>query len=390
MLLQYLAVVDISRIPLHLVVGPPTRVTTSSPDTASWFNAILLQSERREAAWWDSARVDSPLGVLVAADGGNFDPVPGSPRVTELLFYASKHVRLSQGTHPDSTEEPTAASSVTPELELFVIPLSSGLPSPDPGPTPPASSRSSELVEAVFLPTREHIASEVINLPPVRKRKDVNDALDEATERRKKAHRKGGAGVAAAAAVRSDTFLPPLSHSRTGSGSISQPHPPLSRSVSVASSRPTTAREASEASAKRSALSRVQSLSGSNEDSIETKNKDLITRIVMAGMRLFGYSRRKDEEYKLLYHQVFKGTCFAFRHSLPLTSLQPHTESIRETVDKLLSIFCTDPLADGLPGTTNDKLTPGGRNAFGSEQHTKVENAGLFEIPVCSNLLLKP
>lgn len=160
---------------------------------------------------------------------------------------------------------------------------------------------------------------------------------------------------------------------------------------------------------RRSTLSRVQSLStlpapaeGADE-TIEAKNKDTISRIVMAGMRLYGLSqskarrksrvssgaaspaldtcfeeqeaeRKQDEEYKLVYHQVFKGVCFAFRAHIAAKALQVHSHALQEIVDKLLAIHCTDPLAEGLPGAP-DKLTPGGRKAFGS---AKVEERSPF------------
>jgi len=110
----------------------------------------------------------------------------------------------------------------------------------------------------------------------------------------------------------------------------------------------------------------------------------------MAGMRLYGYQQRKktnivrrgsaspssgdaeaeqesaeaakDEEYKLVYHQTYKGAVFAFRRSIASTPLQTQPNKIRDTVDRLLAIFCTDPLAApevaiASPGLT---LTPAG------------------------------
>lgn len=71
-----------------------------------------------------------------------------------------------------------------------------------------------------------------------------------------------------------------------------------------------------------------------------------------------------------MYHQVFKGTCFAYREHMPASSLQPHTEALRGTVDGLLEIFCNDPLKAGLPGIA-DRLTPGGRKAFGAGEPTE-------------------
>lgn len=83
--------------------------------------------------------------------------------------------------------------------------------------------------------------------------------------------------------------------------------------------------------------------------------------------------RKNDEEYKAVYHQVHKGVCFAFRSHMQTLPLQGYTDALRETADKLLTMFCSDPLARGLIGGGEEKFTPGGRKAFGS---AKVEEEG--------------
>lgn len=78
--------------------------------------------------------------------------------------------------------------------------------------------------------------------------------------------------------------------------------------------------------------------------------------------------RKKDEEYKLIYHQTFRGATFAFRTHISSSPLQPHTETLREVVDKLLALYCSDPLANGLAGggavPGSERITPGGRKVF--------------------------
>ena len=76
--------------------------------------------------------------------------------------------------------------------------------------------------------------------------------------------------------------------------------------------------------------------------------------------------KKADEEFKLIYHQTYKGTCFAFRSHMGTQTLQPFAEQVREMVEKLLGIFCADPLAEGLGAEGGDEVTPGGRKAFGS------------------------
>jgi hypothetical protein len=118
---------------------------------------------------------------------------------------------------------------------------------------------------------------------------------------------------------------------------------------------------------KRSSLSRVTSLSTpAAEPTIESRNKEAISRLVMAGMRLYGLQQkkrpkstrdgageteasreeeeRKDEEYKLVYHQIYRATVVAFRRHIQTEPLHQQPDSLHETVDKLLVLFCTDPL----------------------------------------------
>ena len=335
------------------------------------------------------------------------------PPVPELLFFSS-FGNTSDGRLP--TPPPSSPSSIgntkeakfEPSLTVHALAFSSNLQhhGVDGESTPPASPLpADEEVDAVFLPASFVPAAEIINEPPVLKRKTANGAFNEGSERRRKARRSGGAGVAAAAATSQDSQLPPLKHGRPASQS--QPVPlqtrPLSRSPSVVSSRPPTAVAAV---SKRSTLSRVQSAAAISEDSkTEAQNKDLISRIVMAGMRLYGLVQSKnrksransaapspavdvnfeeletehknDEEYKLVYHQVFKGTCFAFRASINKTSLHLFSDRVRDVVDRLLVIFRSDSLAKDT-GSRDDKLTPAGRKAFGADAAPGVQHG--FEV----------
>ena len=403
--LRFLSIVETSRIPLYLVLSSPCSVSTSDAATECCFRDVLLSSRTADDAedgssWWTAARPDSPLGILVAVES-SIEPscLPG-PRVTEILFYASRSSKSNSSslTPPPSSprhDEPTTDTNEGLGLSVNAVALSSDLlyHAQHAELTPPASPRpEDQRLEAVFLPPPFSAETEVINEPPVRKRKSAADAFDEANERRKKARRKGGEGVAAVAASKSESQVLSLQHRRSTSTSHAVPlqSRPLSRSPSVSSSRPPTAVAAS----RRSTLSRVQSVAITLEEStIESRNKELISRITMAGMRLYGLvqskrrkirasstapspavnvgfeeleaERKNDETYKLVYHQTFKGTCFAFRATVERESLHFYSEPVRDVVDILLAIFCGDPLAAGL-GSSVDKLTPGGRQAFGS------------------------
>ncbi|KAF2478846.1 hypothetical protein BDY17DRAFT_328359 [Neohortaea acidophila] len=381
--LRFLSVVDIQRIPLHIALGSPSRVYTSHEETQTWFRDALLRTQPDDPTrpWWEVVSTDSPPGILVAVPQIDDDGQPKAPRVTELLFYVSNvEARQCPPTPPPSSPSITAVDEGKPrpgsELKLFALPLSSDLlyRPPEDGPSPPASPTAEKTeIEAKFLPPAFAPVEAPVHQPPVRKRKSANDVFDEANERRKKARRKGGEGVSAAAANRTtDSQIPTLQHRRSGSISLqSRPH---SRSPSLGPSRPATA---AQPAPKKSTLSRVQSVNNLHDATtdIESKNKDAISRIVMAGMRLYGLSqskgrrsrsdstasspavdttfeereatRKNDEEFKLIYHQVYKGTCFAFRASIADKALQPLTDAVRDVADKLLSIFCQDPLDTG-------------------------------------------
>jgi hypothetical protein len=97
----------------------------------------------------------------------------------------------------------------------------------------------------------------------------------------------------------------------------------------------------------------------------------MVSKVVLAGLRVWGYaasSKRKkraststsvvdplvdtdeeakDEEYKLLYHHVYKSTCFAFRATISKQDFSNGKEvadRVRDTVDSLLLILCKDPM----------------------------------------------
>jgi hypothetical protein len=362
------------------------------------------------------------LGILVAVEVGS-KTYNGTPRITELLLVASRsHLVLGQRlpTPPASSPFEVAADAGTSEaqvLQVLALAISSDLLLPANLPSPPLSPalEDCETIPAIFLPQSLLQASETIHEPPTKRQKTAPSSLaslDQAKARREAARRAGGESVSAAAAK------PDLSHRRISSNANAPLQTrPLSRSPSIVSSRPGSVRVANPVESKPSTLSRVQSISGipvetTSETTItantETKNKDAIARVVMAGMRLYGLSqsnrkirdkqqqrsgsaspaiavyesitpealeaeRKNDEEYKVVYHQVYKGVCFTFRAHMQTMLLQGYTDALREAADKLLAMFVNNPLANGLLGVADEKYTPGGRKAFGS---AKVEDQG--------------
>ncbi|KJX98954.1 hypothetical protein TI39_contig380g00026 [Zymoseptoria brevis] len=415
--LRFLSLVEVERVPLYLSIGKALSVSTAVNATESWFSKILLGNRNgQQTTWWQSARTESPLGILVEVDNDKSAAhMLAGRRVTELLFYAARDASSHEQqplTPPKSSPESNLDSEPSPRLRLYALPLCSELHVSDLTP-PPSPGRQADDVVATFLASPSKPA-EVINRPPVRKRKSAADAFDEATERKRQARRQGGAGISAAAASGINTDMaahPSLKHRRSISNTHSVPlqSRPLSRSPSIASNHSFGVREPSVPAANRkSTLSRMQSAPSvvtSPASSTEQKNKDYIAKVVMAGMRLYGLvqmktrksransaaaspaldtsfedlenERKQSEEYKLIYHQAFKGTCLAFRKQIADSSLQIHTEALRATVDRLLAVFCNDPLTLEAE-EDDDNFTPGGRKLFGSSALPGSEKGNPF------------
>ncbi|KAF2722074.1 hypothetical protein K431DRAFT_59695 [Polychaeton citri CBS 116435] len=415
--LRFLSIVETNRIPLHLILGSPCNVVTSSAATAAWFGSHLSKhlDDYRDDFWWLSQCADSPLGILAAVDlpqqhnDGEENVHTKRPRVTEILFYVTKESVAMQRTQASPLTSPSSKSLGYEGTKLSVqaISLSSDLLKCGQLSTPPLSPVGKENVprelESIFLPqptyTNTSFDSLVIHSPPTRKKRTVNDAFDAADERRRVARHRGGESIIAAAGttatIRSTNAavaIPSLRHQRSTSNSVNCPvsaAPKLrtfSRSASVASScrlgHPAITQAASSVThERRSSLSRFESPTPhlpallpppSNVPiTLGQKNKETISRVVMAGMRLHGLSQQrpsksrsdsisahpaqasvdiaidvgKDEEYKLVYHQVYKAACFAFRRSIGSESLAQRPETTGEVVEGLLALFLRDPLA---------------------------------------------
>lgn len=430
--LRYLSLVDISRIPLHIITGSTLDVWTTEPETENWFSRILLDVEGLNlpdgaGAWWRTAQLESPLGILTAVDSLQ-DVSDGQSRISEILFFVSRgrEYETRAPTPPHSSPHGGLFSSrhhATADaincLRISAIALSSDLLyARSKHATPPASPSSVKVQSqrAVFLPTRL-LHHERSGPSLAQKRKKLSDTFDEAAEHRKRTKRQGGSSVAAAAA--SARSLPTPKLSTTSPSSLSpgraagalatsvttsvQPQP-LSRSPSIASARPASKSGILPLTepTNRSSLSLAQNTTSANANAvaiagatldastIETRNRDTLSRLIMAGMRLHGLSQSKpqskpqlksqtkskatqqsqpqqfqippsdsdadrrdaatraqDEEYKLIYHQVLKGAVFTFRHHISSTALQLHTDVLREVVEGLLGLYCSDPLASG-------------------------------------------
>ncbi|KAF2397273.1 hypothetical protein EJ06DRAFT_169063 [Trichodelitschia bisporula] len=388
--LTLLALVDPSRIPLYLACGPSYHVYSGSEETEEWlsdtlFSTPIASDGSCSETWWTTGTRQSAVGVLV-----RIVPTPENQKVlrkaTELLFYGV--MEGLDGNYPIPSSDTATGDASTaqhePVFRVRALPLCSDIHALINTPLSPPLSPALPATEdgAQFLPSFQEMKATA--LATQNKRKYVADMFDAATERRKKAKREGGQSVSAAAA-RLDPIRPVTSY-------MSQPNSPLEETQAESGARErdprrhvARSRSVSEnllgrkglldGPVKRSPLSRVQTSAALvSEDITEAKNKETLSRLVMAGMRFYGLTQRKkrtsrhpsmasidlagmdkplaeedgdkDEEYKLVYHQAYKTSAFAFRKHIATTLLQP--SQLQATIDRILSLLCTDPLASPL------------------------------------------
>lgn len=106
----------------------------------------------------------------------------------------------------------------------------------------------------------------------------------------------------------------------------------------------------------------------------------------------------KDEEFKLIYHQTYKGAVLALVRSTMMSQLCPlliviqrkhmtvkplhaQPDRMRDLVEQFLALFLNDPLAQPIPldDAVNPVATPGIKQVgiFGSSHH----HASPFDLP---------
>ncbi|KAF1937253.1 hypothetical protein EJ02DRAFT_426809 [Clathrospora elynae] len=426
--LRFLSTVDTARIPLYLAAGPSLDVWTTDGDTEAWFETILLckptttldAHSNAAKEWWNLARSQSPVGILVQVQDHGEDAQ--KPRVTEILFYGTIAAIATTGLPTPPSSSPhvdNAQAEQLPELRVHALPLSSDL----------LHSSSVNLptdADPQFLPPL--LDAQFALKSPKRKR----DIFEEATIANRKARGRGGRGVAAAAARGSesqqsyshrklsiDAKASPFSDSRPASASSALARSgsrQLSRSPSLGISsdaRPPSRMSQAEAHNRRSNLSQVTTVALQPEEpTTESRNKDALSKVVMAAMRMHGLQQRKkdrprraslapgveesqqpseeataeesakDDEYKLIYHQTYKGAALALRKHMSEKPLHAQPGRLRHVVEKLLTIFMTDPLAEpsSLVLSANPVATPGGKQTLRAPGSTHG-HATPFDLP---------
>lgn len=433
-------------MPLYLAAGPSLDVWTTEESTQAWFESLLLSNPatlsdtpgQTANEWWKLARSQSPIGILAQVQDVAEDAQ--KPRVTEILFYGTIAIHAIGGlpTPPlSSSSIENISGEQLPELRVHATPLSSDLLH--------RSSISLPLDDdAHFLPPLHNAHG------PPKSPKKHRDIFEEATIANKKARGSGGRAVSAAAARGSESQQPythrksslsidkrasPFTDSRPQSASGALPHPssrPHSRSPSISSdTRPLSRKGQPEAHARRSNLSQVATIPIQPEEpTTESRNKDALVKVVMAAMRMHGLQQRKpnksrraslavggeeserlseeaiaeaakDDEYKLIYHQTYKGAALALvcwitihsstaadslqRKHMSEKPLHVQPDRMRDVVEKLLTIFLSDPLAEPPPADVpaNPVATPGSKSRPGLPGSTH-SHASPFDLPSTS------
>ncbi|KAJ8110641.1 hypothetical protein OPT61_g6567 [Boeremia exigua] len=433
--LRYLSTVDVAKIPLYLASGPSCDVWTTSEASEAWFEAILLSQTATataatvtgEQGWWTLARAQSPVGILVQVESQKLGVL--KPRITEFLLYgtiAATHAVEGLATPPSSYD---VQPGLLPELHVHAIPLSVDLLYQSAASTfvplsPTATVDQPGDIGAQYLLQSHH--SHTIPHSPKRKR----DLFEEATLAKRKAKSKGGDGVAVVAAAQTTDLQRPHTHRKSASidtkparlteARPSSAHGPvprstsqqLSRSPSINSdTRPLSRKETAELYGRRSHLSQVDTVSSQpKEFTTESRNKEALTKVVLAAMRMHGLQQRnktksrraslthgtdeaqasnkdmaaedaaKDEEFKLIYHLTYKGAVLALRKYIAEKPLHAQPDRMRDLVEQFLTLFLNDPLSQPLPSDepTNPVATPGVKQCgiFGSSHH-----ASPFDLP---------
>lgn len=373
---------------------------THNESTEQWISEALLDqcdAVARSAGftqpWWLRSTQQSDSGILLKVEGGVGDihsTHSSGQNITEILIYAAIPKEQDRpgifSTLPDSFSGTGEKSEVGDrygakrKIRIYALPLAcrkheqfDRIQSLE----PQLLHNGNDDGKASFLSTAREDLPKHASSPWERSR--LSNLFDEARDHRKRFIRHGGGGVSKVMARIDGPRLHRLASVETRSTIPADltpdislkgaPRESLSRASMISSSRsaePTRplSRRESLVNSKRSSLYLVESITPAGEVAdgsiIEQQNKAALTRIVMTGMRIYGLQQKKgreasrppddDDEFKLIYHQTFKGALFAFRTHISLKSI--NQEAMRDTVDRLLSIFCNDPLATQVSSVT--------------------------------------
>ncbi|KAL8945826.1 MAG: hypothetical protein Q9222_007691 [Ikaeria aurantiellina] len=413
--LKFLGLVETADVPLYLAAGPSLDVWTGSEATKHWLQANLYDNAHDEDASSRALQAgigqQSRHGVLLSVlDGrcGDKDVAVQKSRqkITEVLLYASTTP------HPSSADMiplPTPPGSSSPTIKdrperipetsfrVYALPLSSKIYSALEQASPFQQSGINITDEAFYYisPAPDPAALKDNSHAP--KRPKIETLFEDATQNRRLQKKRGGEGVAKTmAGIDSQISIPPLPSPGLASGPQQPKRGILSRASTTGSIIPLHQQphhplqpppkprrpSLSTKPQRQSSLHRVESaLSPSrdtrspetkveDENDIAERNKTALSRVIMAGMRMYGFQQQQQrkrsvgtgvdvesqsslansiaepgkaeqEEYKAIYHQTYKASSFVFRKYWTRKLLGQ--EVLRDTVDAILARFCEDP-----------------------------------------------
>ena len=335
--------------------------------------------------------MQSHNGILLKVEPGNEEEHGIQNVVTEMLFFAAVAKSSLELPTPPASSPAFRAGDLNDALnqngktiKVFALPICSnviGLVNDSMTVCSPNTQDPPSARQACFLPYTDDQAR-ITRLAP-QKRQSISTLFEDATQKRRKLKGRGGESISQTMA--GIDRLP----SQSGMGEKQDAPQPRQnnlrrKSLSQASSvTPVYGPEASRppsrsgllANGKRSSLHRMESVnllhnSPTLPDAIgsyEQQNRAAMTKVLMAAMRLHGIQQKKrpqsqsqplnqvtshttkndianevEDEYKLVYHQTFRAAMFTFRKHLNAYFISQ--ETMRDVVDRLLIMFCTDPM----------------------------------------------
>lgn len=388
--LRFLSNVRVPSIPLYLPIGPPLEVSTDNADTAAWLSDRLdVEGNRVPEAltngsserWWSDASRQLNIGVLLGVEG-----LHSERKVTEILLYAEvdrqQEAPLTSKCIPPSTqgEDASPCDSSVPQIVVKVcaLPLCSNS-------LKHAQEASESLTASADLTVPRFLQDGQATNASIQKRQKISDLFDDATQQRRKLKSRGGEGILKAVS-NTDSIVSQQgsAHVWSQGNAISRPADarkqlsklsdavlspkaiettPVSRRGHVHDKQPTLLHVESTLSP------RQVSIPSDSDSACTLQNRAALTKMIMAGMRLHGLQQRKkklstsgktisshhdtpvlgtdslndgEDEYKLIYHQTFKAAMFTFRAHISERIIGEN--NMRDVVDRLLLLFCTEPI----------------------------------------------
>lgn len=344
---------DTARVPLYLAISSALYVQDAT-EAYKGLTEALVTTAIDNGHWEDDACPTT--GVLLQAAQptqacyADSDVAVSEYPLTEIVVYAERRPVSSQTHENGFLQHDLLLRAVLLSSHLFYAAASYEQPF-DPA------------AEARFLPevpVSKHANPEQPAPVKATKRDSIDTLFDSAAEMRRKARKKGGQSIGFAASRGTPQPQSPLIKAEEGEiecldnslpnvnvlqGRHRRPYPAIVETKPAKPPSRPSSRTGAER--KRSSLSQVQT---PEDSSFDYRNKQTISKTVMAGMRMHGLQQRKggserqiegvldDDEYKMVYHQTFKGAVFACRRQIDVELLRP--DAVREVVDRLLAVFC--------------------------------------------------